>query len=380
MNNKLKVMWLIKGLGSGGAEKLLEYSLPYINRNLFQYQVAYFLPQKNALVPEFERAGIPVHCLKINRPYDLRAIWRLFRLLRRERVDILHIHSPYPAILARFAAQFTKVRAIIYTEHNIVEKFHPLTKLGNVLTYPLNDAMIAISNAVSYSMKRWRTARGRHIDVIHNAINYDAIDALKVDPKKVRAELGINNHSLVVGNVAHIQPQKGHVYLVQAARLVLKQYSNVTFVIVGGEKLPGGTAELKKLAEQLGILDKVIFTGFRNDTLRLMASFDIFVLPSVWEGFGIVLLEAMASSKPVIGTAVGGISEIIEEAVNGYLVEPRNPQQIADKIILLLNNETLRNRMGEKGKQIVREKFDIRDMVKAVENIYTSVLDSKKRA
>jgi L-malate glycosyltransferase len=377
MTDKLKVMWLIKGLGSGGAEKLLEYSLPYVNRNAFQYQVTYFLPRKNVLVPQFERAGIPVHCLGINRPYDLRAIWRLFCLLRREKVDVLHIHSPYPAILGRIAARFARVRAVIYTEHNILERFHPLTKLGNVLTYPLNDAMIAISDAVSHSMKRWKTARGRRIDTIHNAIDFSAIEALRVDPKAVRAELGINDHNLVVGNVAHIQPQKGHAYLIQAARLVLEQYPDVTFVIVGGEKFPGGIGELEKLAERLSIRDKVIFTGFRNDALRLMASFDIFVLPSVWEGFGIVLLEAMASGKPVIGTAVGGIPEVIEEGVNGYLVEPRNPQQIAAKIMHLLKNEALRNQMGEKGKQMVRDKYDVRDMVKSIENLYISVLNGK---
>jgi glycosyltransferase involved in cell wall biosynthesis len=379
MPDKLKVMWLTKGLGSGGEEKLLEYSLPYLDYNVFQYQVAYFLPRKNALVPQFERARVPVHCLQITRPYDLRAIWRLFCLLRREKIDILHVHSPYPAILGRFAALFAGVRAVIYTEHNIVERFHPLTKLGNVLTYPLNDAMIAISSAVSDSMKRWRTARSRHISIIHNAIDFGTISALKVDPKVIRAELGINDHNLVVGNVAHIQPQKGHPYLVQAARLVIEQYPDVTFVIVGGEKFPGGIGELEKLASQLGIRNKVIFTGFRNDALRIMASFDIFVLPSVWEGFGIVLLEAMASGKPVIGTAVGGILEIIEDGVNGYLVEPRNPQQIADRIIYLIKNEALRNRMGDRGKQMVKDRFDIRDMVKAVENIYISVINSKKK-
>lgn len=380
MSDKLRVMWLLKGLGSGGAEKLLEYSLPFINSDLFQYQVAYFLSRKDALVPQFERAGIPVHCLEINRPYDLRALWRLYRLLRRERIDVLHMHSPYPAIFGRFAARFARVPAIIYTEHNIVERFHPLTKLGNVLTYPLNDAMIAISGAVNNSMKRWRTARNRRIHVIHNAIDFVIIDALKVDPKTVRDELGINEHNLVVGNVAHIQPQKGHVYLIRAARFVLEQFPDVNFVIVGGEKLPGGISELENLATQLGIRDKVIFTGFRNDALRLMASFDVFVLPSVWEGFGIVLLEAMASGKPVIGTAVGGIPEVIDEGVNGYLVEPCNPEQIAEKIIYLLKNEAVRKRMGEKGKQMVKDRFDIRDMVKAIENVYISVLNGKKKS
>ena len=378
MPDQLKVLWLIKGLGGGGAEKLLESSLPYLNRQAFQYQVAYFLTRKNALVPQFERAGVPVHCLNINKPYDLSAFWKLIRLLQKEDIDILHIHSPYPAILGRLAGRLTRVKAIIYTEHALVESYRPVTLLGNVLTYPLNDAMIAISDAVSHTMTRWKTARSQKLRTINDAIDFDAINALEVEPGAVKQELGINAHHLVVGTVANIRPQKGHQYLVQAARLVLEQYPDVTFVMVGGEKFEGGIRELEELAQRLGIRERIIFTRFRSDVLRIMAGFDIFTLPSLYEGFGIVLLEAMSLGKPVIGTRVGGIPEVIEDGVNGYLVEPRNPQQMAEKIMYLLKNEALRNQMGAKGKQRVRDRFNIPNMVKAVEDVYISTLNAKR--
>lgn len=372
MPDQLKVLWLIKGLGGGGAEKLLEMSLQYLNRDVFQYQVAYFLTKKNGLVPQFERAGVPTFCLHTNKPYDLRVVRQLVRLLRQEDIDILHIHSPYPAILGRLAGRLARVKAIIYTEHNIVERYHPLTMLGNVLTYPLNDDIIAISSAVSRSIRRWKTARSKALHTIYDAIDFDAIDSIEVSPKVIKEDLGINAHHLVIGNVAHIQPQKGHRYLIQAAQLVLEQCPDVMFVIVGGDKVVGGIRELEELAQRLGIGDRVIFTGFRHDVLQLMAGFDVFVLPSVWEGFGIVLLEAMALGKPVIGTSVGGIPEVIDDKVDGFLVEPRNPAQLAARIVELLRDETLRNSMGQKGMHKVRKKFAIQEMVKRVEQVYLS--------
>lgn len=378
MAERTNVLSLIKGLGSGGAEKLLEMSLGYLNQRDFHYQVAYYLPKKNALVPKFEEAGIRTHCFNISRPYDPRSLWKLARFLRKEDVEILHIHSPSLAVYGRLAGRLAGVKAIIYTEHNIVDRYHPLTKMFNVLTYPMNDVTIAISDAVSRSIIKWKTVRKTHVYTILNGIDYAAIKTLEIDRQAIRESLGIKGRQLVVGTVAHIQPQKGYPYLIEAARLVLEHYPDTTFIIVGGEKHRGDRQKLEEIVKEKGINDHIIFAGARSDALRVMASFDIFVLPSVWEGFGIVFLEAMALGKPVIGTRVGGIPEIIEDGVNGYLVEPQNPRQIADKIMLLLGDSSLRSRMGEKGRQRVEDKFCIEDMVSSVEGIYRSTLAARE--
>jgi glycosyltransferase involved in cell wall biosynthesis len=377
MSERIKVLWLIKGLGTGGAEKLLEMALNYLDKDKFEYQAAYFLKKKDVLVPQLEKAGVPTFCLNIEKPYDPKALWKILRYLRQEKIDVLHIHSPYPAVLGRLAGRLAGVKAIIYTEHNIVEKYHFLTRLGNVLTYQLNDAIIAISDAVSGSIKKWPTARKRKVYRIYNGVDYDAIQKLVTDPKSIRQSLKIDERNMVVGTVAHIQPQKGYRYLIEAARLVLDKYPNVTFVIVGGEKVEGGRKELEDLSTELGIRKNVIFTGSRSDALQVMAGFDLFVLPSVWEGFGIVFLEAMALGKPVIGTNVGGIPEVVQDGVTGYLVEPRNPPQLADKMLQLLNDETTRRQMGIKGQQRVKELFDIKIQVSKIEQIYASVLNKK---
>lgn len=379
MAGKKRVLWLIKGLSVGGAERLLTASLPYLNRSMFDYQVAYFLTHKDDLVPEFERAGIPVFCLNINKPYDLGAVLRLARLLRQQKIEILHIHSPHAGILGRVAAHLSGVKAVVNTEHSQLERQNRLAQLGNLLTYPLNDAVIAISESVLHSiLDRQIFKRGIYV-TIHNGVDLNAIATAGICRTPLKESLGIAAHHQVVGNVANLYPGKGHQYLLEAARLVLNQLPDVTFVIVGKEKKKEDLEQLQELAQRLGIQDRVIFTGFRQDVFQVMSTFDIFVLPSLWEGFGIVLLEAMALGKPVIGTNVGGIPEVIDNGLNGFLVEPRNSQQLAERILELLRNAALRNRMGQNGIQKVQLRFSIERVVKEIEKVYMMAMNGKRK-
>lgn len=374
MAGRRKVLWLIKGLGAGGAEKLLSMSLPYLDRDTFDYQVVYLFKNMIDLVPEFERQGIPVSCLNMGKAYDLRVVFKLFHLLRERKIDILHTHLPYTGIVGRPAAILAGVKAIVSTEHGLMESYHRLTRLGSVLTYPLNHATIAVSQAVARSILRCKTTRPETIHVVYNAIDLGDLKSIHTDPELVKKSLGIDGHGLVVGTVSHIRPEKGHQYLVEAARLVLEQRPEVRFVIVGRERKRKDLIRLEELAQHLGIRDRIIFTGFREDALQIMTTFDVFVLPSIWEAFGIVLLEAMSLGKPVVATHVDGIPEVIDEGVNGFLVAPRNPEQLALRILDLLSNDALRNRMGEEGRKKVRDGFGIERMVKEVEQVYLSVL------
>jgi glycosyltransferase involved in cell wall biosynthesis len=194
----------------------------------------------------------------------------------------------------------------------------------------------------------------------------------------MKESLGIPVHHQVVGTVANLRPMKGLSYLIEAARLVLDKHPDVTFVVVGRELVKGYLQELEQEAERLGIRERLLFTGFRQDALQVISAFDIFTLPSLWEGFGIVLLEAMALSKPLVGTNVGGIPEVIDDGRNGFLVEPRNPGQLAQKLLELLNNETMRHQMGQNSAITVREKFSIQETVKATEQVYVTVTNRKR--
>jgi glycosyltransferase involved in cell wall biosynthesis len=371
-----KVLWLIKGLGRGGAERLLEASIPYFNREVFEYEVAYCLPQKNDIVPALEQANIPVFCVNHKSPLDIPGLYRLWRLVRGRRPDILHLHLPYTGIIGRLVGRLAGVKNTVYTEHNVFEVYHPVTRLLNLITYPLNKITIAVSEEVQRSiMKHWISRRSHPI-TIRNGVDADYL-AAGTPPDKMKASLGIPSSHKVVGNVAHIRHEKGQEYLLQAARRVIEQQPEVTFVIVGREKIAGEIDRLKKMASELGIEKNIIFTGFREDIYDLMGIFDIFILSSLFEGLPIALLEAMSLGKPVVATAVGGIPEVIKDGVNGFLVPAKDPQLLAEKIVQLLKEDDLRTSFSQNAIRTIREHFSLKEMVRQVEEIYSSILMSR---
>ena len=375
-----KVLWLIKGLGAGGAEKLLTGAIPYLDRQTFQYEVAYLLPGKNDLVPEFQQAGIPVFCLGAGKAYDLRVGVRLVRLLRQREVDLLHMHLPTAGIIGRIAGRLGGVKAVVYTEHSILEVYHPLTAFMDRLTYPLDDMTIAVSDAVRQSMLRGKIFRPRRVRTIVNGVRVDGGDVKSVNEgeiARIRASLGIPETHSVVGTVSHIRPEKGHRYLIQAAQRVLDCCPDTTFVIVGRENVKGAIQELESYALHLGIKDRVIFTGFRKDAAQVMSAFDVFVLPSLVEGLPVALLEAMALGKPPVATCVGGVSEVITDGVDGLMVAPRDHDALAQQVITLLKDPELRKTMSAKTPVKIQQKFTAQSMVRSVEEVYTEVLGQR---
>ena len=371
-NDRKKVLWLIKGLGLGGAEKLLALSLPYVDLNRFDYEVAYLLPWKTALVKDFEAAGLRVTCLDQGKPYDLRVLPRLVRLLREHRVDVLHMHLPYSAIIGRIASRFAPVRSVVYTEHNVWERYRWPTSTLNRLTYGWNDAVIAVSGSVERSISSRYRANGRpKLAVIPNGIDLDELLAVPREPAAVRAEFGIpQSHSLVV-HVANFTPKKRHEDLLEAAQLVLEREPSVTFLLVGQGPLESA---MKERARELGLADRVVFAGFRPDATRLVAGADVFVLSSLYEGLPVSLLEAMAVGTAVVTTEVGGIGEAITDGVEGLLVKPGRPDQLADGIVDLLRDPELRQRLAAHARKRVEREFDVRTMVQRVEAVYHDVL------
>lgn len=199
-----KVLLLIKSLGRGGAESLLEASIPYFNRDVFDYEVVYCLPNKTDIVPALERARIPVFCINCESAFDVLGLYRLLRLIRERRPDILHIHLAYTGILGRVTGRIAGVKNIVYTEHNVMERYHPLTRLFNLATYPMNSTAIAVSDEVERSMERyWLSRHTRHL-VIKNGIDLTLDNIPSDDVTKTREALGIPaTHKIVAVSYTH---------------------------------------------------------------------------------------------------------------------------------------------------------------------------------
>jgi glycosyltransferase involved in cell wall biosynthesis len=362
------VLILIKGLGRGGAEQLLASGAPYLDRERFRYRFAYLLPWKDSLVAELEAGGLAVDCL--DGAKGLGWVGRLRDLVRREHIDLVHVHSPVAAAGAR-AALGRRTR-VVYTEHNVWSRYHPATWAANLATFPRNDHVFAVSDEVRASVRYPRALRALPmppVETLHHGLDQAAV-AGWAGPDGVRAELGIPEHAPVVGNVANFKAAKDHPTLLAAAARVRERLPEVRFVLIGQGPLE---PETRRLAAELGLDETVVFTGFRTDAHRLLAALDVFTLSSTYEGLPIALIEAMALGRPAVVTRVGGVPEVLDDGAQGLLVPPRDPAALADGLLRLLGDPGLRDRMGAAARVRAAD-FDIRKAVARMEQVYAGLL------
>ncbi len=369
MADRARILLLIKGLGVGGAERLLEASLPHLDRDRFTYHAGYLLSWKTALVPAFVAAGVPVHDLNMRIPGDPRALARLVALLRRERIDLIHAHLPVAGIWARVAARLAGGPRVIYTEHNVPQRYAPITRILNRRTYRMNDVVIAVSDEVRRGIEPYANGRPR-IVTIQNAVDARALGTTEVDPAAIRREFGFPPDALLVTTVGNLTPKKGHTFLLEAAGRIASRHPGARFLIVGQGPL---TESLRAEAARLELNGTVAFAGFRADAVRLLAASDLFVLSSLFEGLPVTLLEAMALGKASVVTRVGGIPEVTDES-SSVLVEAGDSDALAAAIGALLEAPARRDQMGEAARARARSRYGVPQMVKAIEQVYGDLL------
>lgn len=339
----LRVMWLIKGLGAGGAERLLTLLAEERDRDRFRYEVAYLLPAKDALVGELEQLGVTVHCLHAGNDFDLRWALRLRRLLRERRVDILHAHSPYAAAIGRVAVRTISRRArprLMSTEHVPWWGYARLTRAANALTFRLDDAHITVSRAVLDSIPSRLQPR---TEVVVHGIALDRVRAYAKLRDEVRAELGLAPGEVLIGTIANFRAQKGYPDLLEAARQVLATGVPARFVAIGqGAAEP----EIREMVRSFDLGERFRLLGYQEDALRFLAAFDVFVLASLFEGLPLALMEALALGVPIVSTAVGGVPELVTDSVEGLLVPPGRPELLAGALLTMVQDPERRRAMG----------------------------------
>lgn len=340
---RVDVLWLAKGLGPGGMEQLLVAHARAADHRFFRYQTAYLRPDKTHLVAALEAAGVETTCLRCRRSWDLRWLAHLRGRLRSSRPAIVHCHSPLVAALARLTVK-TLPRsarpALISTEHNTWDSFGSATRFLNRVTFDLDDDHLAVSEPVRASMPPSKQAS---VTTVVHGIDLDGVSAQRGQRIAVRRELGLPHDAVVVGTVANYRAQKDYPNLLESARRVLDVASNVWFIAVGQGPLE---AEIMARHQQLRLGDRFRLLGYRPDATRIMSGFDVFTLASIHEGLPVAFMEARALGLPVVVTRVGGLPEHVEHGVDGLLVEPRDPDELADAILRVSADEPARLRMG----------------------------------
>jgi glycosyltransferase involved in cell wall biosynthesis len=312
---------------------------------------------------------------KINPIKDLRVLVSLWRLFLKERPDIVHTHTSKAGILGRIAAWAARVPVIIHTPHGHVffGHFNPIAgrvfliieKIASVIT----DKLVSLTQGEQDDYIRLSVADVRKHEIIHSGIALNRFQCNDVDIEGKKVALGLPVSVPVVGTVGWLLPIKGPRHLLDAMKLVWGKNIDTHLVYVGKGPLMDA---LKNQVTQIGAQEKVTFLGWRNDIDELMPVFDIFVLPSLNEGMGRVVAEAMAAGKPVVASRVGGIPDMVVHGQSGILVPPGNEKKLADGIMRLLDNPGEADRMGKAGKELCRS-FSRQAMIEKIDRLYQSM-------
>jgi glycosyltransferase involved in cell wall biosynthesis len=320
------VLWLIKGLGPGGAERLLVEHARLSDQDALAFEVAYLLPWKEHLAPELAGLGVETHCLDVRSVADPRWVYRLRRLVRCRDIDVVHVHSPALASCARPALRASSRRpALVFTEHNRWPSYRAVTRLANRTTVGLDDATLAVSDDVRRSMG----PAGNKTQVVMHGVDVARLRAQRAGRDAVRAELGVPDGDTLVVTVANLRAGKAYGDLLAAARQVLDCGEPFVFVAAGQGPQE---AQLRALHDQLGLGDRFRLLGYVENAARLTAAADLFVLASMHEGLPVAVMEALALGVPVVATRAGGVAELVESGTSGVLVEPGHPDRLAAAI------------------------------------------------
>ena len=389
----LRVLHLIEDLGSGGAERLLFVNLSRLDRPRFENMVCHLYDRALHWRQPILDLGVPVMSLGLTSIRDLPlGVARLVRLLKAERVDLIHTHLYGANLVGRAAAALAGV-PVVSSLHNpdyepAVLKDNPalfpakvwaLNRLDRLTSRVARPHFVAVSEYVRQSAVKHLGIRPGRATVIYNPIDFtrfrrDASTAAAAS--QVRRDLNIDPNDRVLLSVARLDPQKGLRYLVEALPAIVRDFPDTIAVFVGGGA-PESRAALETVADTLGVRRNVRFAGVQADITSYLEMCDVFVLPSLYEGLGIALVEAMAMERPCVASRTTAIPEVVEDGVSGVLVPPADAAALAGAIVRLLRDPALRTRMGVEGRRIARERFDVTRNIHQLEAVYERVAREK---
>src|ERR1700694_1687040 len=375
----IRVLQLITSLERGGAENHLLALLTHADREAFEVETA-VLSGEGALVPIFRQARIPVPLLHVRGTFDPLALGRLVRLARDGHFDILHSHLYRADIYAGLAvAQLGERRPLLVsTRHNDDRFFlNPFVGIVHYMVSAQQDLIIAISDHIAhFTVARGvrHPARGRRV---YHGLEPPVMRALEREGQRIRSELGIGPDAFLVGNVGRLALQKGQRHLIGAMPLLLERVPHAHAVIAGGGDLEDF---LRDLASDMGVAERVHVLGPRKDVPALMHAMYVFAMPSIWEGFGLVLLEAMAAGRPIVASRVATIPEVVVDGETGLLVPAGDPLALAEAVAQLADQPAVARRLGEAGRERLRRHFSLEKMVGDTELLYRELVDERASA
>lgn len=369
----MQILHLISSNGLFGAERVvieLSKSLRLINNCKPIVGVIKNLKNPHTEIAEEAKSnGLMTIVFPCKGKFDIKTISEIRKFMKRVQIDLIHCHGYKSNLYGLLASK--NILPTLTTNHNWLT-WHWKLKIYcffDSLWIRHFDRIVAVSEEIKRSMLKYKIPKEK-IKVIDNGIDIERFNK-EILTKNIKREFGINENVKVVGTIGSLKFEKGHTFLLRAAKEILNINKDVKFLFVGDGPL---RKILEDETKNLGIEKDIIFTGLRNDIPELLSIMDIFVLPSVKEGLPMVILEAMASKKPVIATKVGGIPKVINNEENGILVEPKDVSALKHSIIDLMNNVSKMHRLAYEGYEKVKRNFSSDAMCKKYYDLYQELM------
>lgn len=430
MPRKIKILHLIKSLGRGGAEKLIPETVKVHDHGKFTFYCLYFFHQQNNIVDELEEAGITVNLIPSGNLSLFFQVKKVQEFVQKHHIDLIHAHLPWAGILSRFVGKKATV-PIVYTEHNTWDRYNKFSYWGNRLTFKHQDIAIAVSNEVALSMKLnsmvdpYRRGGRLKVKVIQNGVNTEVFRRMgngekglgirekntdsylgengeteRMENKRLmespnlpisqslnlsisettnipfsqflnlKSQLGIPEHAKVIGKVAVFRSQKRLWIWVELALQILERCPETYFLLVGD----GDWRE--RILEQIRVSGKEAhfhWVGVQKQVIPYLSIMDIYLSTSEFEGLPIAMLEAMSCEVPVVGTSAGGIGEMVQHGVQGFLTPIEGYTDLVTYCVKLLENEMLHSQFSKAARERVIAEFSMNRMVEELERVYVGV-------
>ena len=370
MAKKLNILHLVNGFAIGGGEIGLLTLTRLLNKEKFN-QVICAVGQGGALQEEFEKTGYRVEIINKKHSFDFSQISQVAQLMEEEKIDIVLTTLFYADVIGAFAAKKANVPVDISWEV-VSHPFKYRHTFGYKRALKHMDMVVPVSHAIGRQLMVERGVPENKIHTIHYGV-----DTQKYSPKDgtaKRHELGIADDEIVFGTNARLHVQKGHTYFIEAIKKIVPRFPKVRFLWAGDGPL---RESLEQEVKEAGLEQHVQFLGFRNDIVDLLSAYDIYVLPSLWEGLPNQVLEAMSCGKGVIATAVDGTVEAVDQDKTGLLVPSKNPAALADALLKVLENPILLKNFGAASRKRIEAEFTIEGEIQKFETLFESLYAKK---
>ncbi len=362
---KYKIIHIISTLEIGGAELQLLDVLKKLDKSRYEVSVC-CLTRGGPLVDDFCKLGIEVIILKRRFRFDFSLIKQIIRVVKEKKIDIVHTHMFTANSWGTLASRIARVPIIINSVHDIEAWKCWHHRFIDRMLFSYVDTVITNSDATrGFMVKNGKLNGNKFVTV------YNGIDILKFSPHLSH----VNSDFPTIGTVARLdEPKKGLKYLIMAMEIIKNEIPNCQLIIIGDGHSRGS---LESLVNEKKLERNVRFFGYRKDIPELLAEIDVFIVPSLWEGLGDVILEAMAMEKPVVATNVGGIPEMVSHGKTGFLVPAKDSPALAAMILKLLKSPEMRREMAKTGRKRVEDNFSIEKTVEKIQAIYDELIKRK---